>query len=57
MVKTATKVKVALYVRKSREEEGAEETLHNQRETLIRIAEQKGYSFDLFQEMEEGSLK
>lgn len=45
MLKTATKVKVTLYVRKSREEEGgAEETLHNQRETLIRIAEQKDYS-------------
>ncbi|WP_191561608.1 recombinase family protein [Metabacillus idriensis] len=53
MVQTATKVKVALYVRKSREEEGgAEETLHNQRETLIRIAEQKGYRYDLFQEVE-----
>jgi site-specific DNA recombinase len=54
MVKTATKLKVALYVRKSRDGEGngVEETLHNQRETLIRIAEQKGYSYDLFQEVE-----
>ncbi|MGE6610002.1 recombinase family protein [Peribacillus sp. NPDC076916] len=53
MVQTATKLKVALYVRKSREEEGgAEETLHNQRETLVRIAEQKGYSYELFQEVE-----
>ncbi|MFE4350195.1 recombinase family protein [Peribacillus butanolivorans] len=53
MVQTATKLKVALYVRKSREEVGgAEETLHNQRETLVRIAEQKGYSYDLFQEVE-----
>lgn len=53
MVQTATKLKVALYVRKSREEEGgAEETLLNQRETLVRIAEQKGYSYDLFQEVE-----
>ncbi|MED4697205.1 hypothetical protein [Peribacillus frigoritolerans] len=41
MVQTTTKFKVALYVRKSREEEGgAEETFHNQRETLVRIAEQ-----------------
>lgn len=47
-------LKVALYVRKSREEEGgAEETLHNQRETLIRLAEQKGYKNpDLFEEIE-----
>jgi len=54
MIQTATKVKVALYVRKSRDGEGngVEETLHNQRETLIRIAEQKGYSYDLFQEVE-----
>ncbi|MFE4129704.1 recombinase family protein [Peribacillus sp. YIM B13482] len=53
MVQTATKLKVALYVRKSREEEGgAEETLHNQRETLVRIAKQKEYSYDLFQEVE-----
>ncbi|MFJ7510035.1 recombinase family protein [Peribacillus simplex] len=53
MVQTATKLKVALYVRKSREEEGgAEETLHNQRETLVRIAKQKGYSYELFQEVE-----
>ena len=42
MVQTATKVKVALYVRKSREgERGADETLHTQRETLLRLAEQK----------------
>ncbi len=40
MVQTAMKLKVALYVRKSREEQGGtEKTLHNQRETLIRIAE------------------
>lgn len=32
-----------------RKKGGAEETFHNQRETLIRIAEQKGYNFDLFQ--------
>ncbi|MCM3767040.1 hypothetical protein [Neobacillus niacini] len=53
MVQAATKLKVALYVRKSREEDGgAEETLLNQRETLIIIDEQKGYSFDIFQEVE-----
>lgn len=53
MAKTATKTKVALYVRKSREEVGgAEETLQSQRETLIRIAEQKGYSYEVFQEVE-----
>ncbi|GIP62677.1 serine recombinase [Virgibacillus pantothenticus] len=54
MVQTATKLKVALYVRKSRDGEGngVEETLHNQRETLIRISEQKRYSYDLFQEVE-----
>lgn len=52
MVKTASKVKVALYVRKSREEEGWEETLHNQREPLVRTTEQKGYGYDLFQEVE-----
>ncbi|NRG47796.1 recombinase family protein [Bacillus sp. CRN 9] len=53
MAKTATKTKVALYVRKSREEVGgAEETLQSQRETLIRIAEQKGYNYELFQEVE-----
>ncbi|WHY84700.1 recombinase family protein [Neobacillus novalis] len=53
MVKTVTKLKVAIYVRKSREEKGgAEETLLNQRETLVRIAEQKGYSYDVFQEVE-----
>lgn len=46
MVKTASKVKVALYVRKSREEEGWEETLHNQREPLVRTTEQKGYGYD-----------
>ena len=49
MVQTATKLKVALYVRKSREGEGGtEETLHTQRETLVRIADQKGYNYDLF---------
>lgn len=54
MVQTATKLKVALYVRKSREGEGgADETLHTQRETLIRIAEQKGYKNpDIFEEIE-----
>ncbi|WP_026581556.1 recombinase family protein [Bacillus sp. J33] len=53
MVQTALKLKVALYVRKSREEDGGtEETLLNQRETLVRIAEQKGYSYDIFQEVE-----
>jgi site-specific DNA recombinase len=54
MVQTATKLKVAIYVRKSREGEGgAEETLHTQRETLLRLAEQKGYKNpDVFEEIE-----
>lgn len=54
MVQTATKLKVALYVRKSREgENGADETLHTQRETLLRLAEEKGYKNpDVFEEIE-----
>ncbi|MEC2400926.1 recombinase family protein [Bacillus subtilis] len=54
MVQTATNLKVAIYVRKSREGEGgAEETLHTQRETLLRLAEQKGYKNpDVFEEIE-----
>lgn len=53
MFTTKTALKVAIYVRKSREDEGgAEETLHNQRETLIRLAESKGYNYDIFQEVE-----
>lgn len=40
-------------MRKSREEEGGkEEILHNQRETLIRLAKSKGYEYELFQEVE-----
>jgi site-specific DNA recombinase len=47
------KEKVAIYVRKSREgEHGAEDALHNQRETLIKMAESNGYDYDLFQEVE-----
>lgn len=49
-----SKRKQALYIRKSREgEAGAEETLHNQRESLIRLAEQKGYhNPDIYEEIE-----
>lgn len=44
---------MAIYVRKSREDEGgAEETLHNQRETLIRLAQSKKYNYNIFQEVE-----
>ena len=53
MDKSYFKKKVAVYVRKSREEEnGAEATLHNQRETLIRIADIKNYDYELFQEVD-----
>lgn len=53
MEKVNFKKKVAVYVRKSREEEnGAEATLHNQRETLIRIANLKNYNYELFQEVD-----
>ncbi|MFD4927702.1 recombinase family protein [Peribacillus butanolivorans] len=54
MKQTVTKEKVAIYVRKSRDGEGhgVDETLHTQRETLIRIAEQKGYFYSIFQEVE-----
>lgn len=54
MVQTATKLKVAIYVRKSREGEGgAEETLLTQKETLLRLAEQKGYKNpDVFEEID-----
>jgi len=54
MVRTVTNEKVALYVRKSREgENGVDETLHTQRETLLRLAEQNGYNNpDLFEEIE-----
>ncbi|MFC0235138.1 recombinase family protein [Fictibacillus phosphorivorans] len=47
------KEQVAIYVRKSREgEHGAEEALYNQKETLTKLAESKGYQYDLFQEVE-----
>ncbi|XQY90612.1 recombinase family protein [Metabacillus sp. HB246100] len=48
------KKKQALYIRKSREGEGgADETLHTQRETLLRLAEQKGYKNpDVYEEIE-----
>jgi site-specific DNA recombinase len=48
------KKKQALYIRKSREgENGADETLHTQKETLIRLAEEKGYNNpDVFEEIE-----
>lgn len=53
MKKNKEKITVAIYVRKSREEEGGkEETLHNQRETLIRLAKSKGYDYELFQEVD-----
>lgn len=53
MIQTSSKLKVAIYVRKSRENDaGVEETLHNQRETLVRIAEDKGYNYEIFQEVE-----
>ncbi|WKA60296.1 recombinase family protein [Planococcus shenhongbingii] len=53
MEKVNLKKKVAVYVRKSREEEnGLEATLQNQRETLIRIADIKNYEYELFQEVE-----
>jgi DNA invertase Pin-like site-specific DNA recombinase len=48
------KKKQALYIRKSREEEnGADETLHTQKETLVRLAKQKGYKNpDVYKEIE-----
>ncbi|KUP06192.1 hypothetical protein Q75_09690 [Bacillus coahuilensis p1.1.43] len=48
------KKKQALYIRKSREGEGgADETLHTQRETLLRLAEQNGYKNpDVYEEIE-----
>ncbi|MDG4850250.1 recombinase family protein [Peribacillus frigoritolerans] len=48
------KKKQALYIRKSRVgENGADETLHTQKETLVRLAEQNGYNNpDVFEEIE-----
>lgn len=49
-----TNEKVCLYIRKSREDEnkGEAETLYNQRESLIRLAESKGYKYEIFEEVE-----
>ncbi|MED4616799.1 recombinase family protein [Priestia megaterium] len=46
--------KVALYIRKSREEDnGKEETLHNQEQTLINMCESRGYEdYEIFKEVE-----
>lgn len=46
--------KIALYIRKSREDEGSteEETLSKQREILLNICEKKGYTdYDIFEEV------
>ncbi|MCM3639649.1 recombinase family protein [Priestia aryabhattai] len=46
--------KVALYIRKSREgDNGKEETLHSQQQTLINICESRGYEdYDIYSEVE-----
>ncbi|PAK50099.1 recombinase family protein [Priestia megaterium] len=48
------KNKVALYIRKSREDDnGKEETLHNQEQTLIKLCDSRGYKqYDIFKEVE-----
>ncbi|TFH63490.1 recombinase family protein [Peribacillus frigoritolerans] len=54
--KSAKKVKtgrVAIYIRSSREREGGEdETLFTQRKILTDIAKNKGYSYDIYEEIE-----
>ncbi|MGC3788715.1 recombinase family protein [Priestia aryabhattai] len=44
---------VAIYVRKSRDDKGdIQETLHNQKMSLINLADNKSYDYDLYQEVE-----
>ncbi|TRM10349.1 hypothetical protein FH966_00665 [Lentibacillus cibarius] len=45
--------KVAIYLRKSRQEEGMsdEETLHKHRKELVDLVESKGWQYDIFQEV------
>lgn len=51
---SATTKRKALYIRKSREDEGGiQDTLHNQREGLKSLAESRGYTeYDIFEEVE-----
>ena len=57
MLGKATKLKVAIYVRKSRDNgEGKEDTLFNQSRSLQDYAQIKGYDYDLFEEVESSLL-